>query len=85
MHARNLEIIDNKLDMTHQTNSISALCYHTLKLLKIFNWLPSQTEKTVIRALLTSKLDYGNTLYVGITKQLIRLQMVQISAAILNI
>lgn len=49
---------------------------------KIFKWLPSNTRKTVIHSLVTSKLDYGYTLYSGITKQLvIRLQSIQNSVA----
>mgnify|MGYP002805127492 CR=1 FL=1 len=49
---------------------------------KIFKWLPTSTCKTVIHALVTSKLHYWNTLYARIIEQLARrLQTIQNVAA----
>ena len=78
--ARNLRIIiDCKRDMSAQVNTVATACCHSLRLLKkIFKSLPNNTRKTVTQALITSRLDYRNTIYVGITKQLTkRLQTFQ--------
>lgn len=85
-HARNLGIIlDSKLSMKCQVNSVSSVCFHTLCMLcKFFMWLPISTRKTVTHALITSRLDYGNTLYTSTTTKLIqRLQMIQNAATTL--
>ncbi|KAJ1204464.1 hypothetical protein NDU88_008241 [Pleurodeles waltl] len=55
---------------------------------KIFRWIPADTRKTVTHALVTSRLDYGNTLYAGTTAKLQnRLQRIQNASArlILNV
>lgn len=44
--------------------------------------LPCSTQRTVVQALVTSRLDYGNILYLGAKKEVLRkLQVVQNSAA----
>ncbi|KAJ1116180.1 hypothetical protein NDU88_004398 [Pleurodeles waltl] len=83
-HARNLGfILDSSLSMTRQVNSVTSACFNTLRMLrKIFRWIPIDTRKTVTHALVTSRLDYGNTLYAGITTKLQRkLQRIQNAAA----
>ena len=69
--------------MKKQVNAVSSTCFHILRMLrKIFRWLPVKTRRTITQALVTSRLDYGNTLYVGITARLLkRLQTIQNSAA----
>ncbi|KAJ1127387.1 hypothetical protein NDU88_005789 [Pleurodeles waltl] len=63
-HARNLGfILDPLLTMTKQVNAVSSACFLTLRMLrKIFRWIPADSRKTVTHALVTSRLDYGNTL-----------------------
>ncbi|KAJ1151790.1 hypothetical protein NDU88_004570 [Pleurodeles waltl] len=57
--------------MTKQVNAISSSCFNILRMLrKIFRWIPAETRKTVTHALVTSRLDYGNTLYAGTTAKL---------------
>ncbi|KAJ1105717.1 hypothetical protein NDU88_003122 [Pleurodeles waltl] len=83
-HARNLGfILDSSLSMTRQVNSVTSACFNTLRMLrKIFCWIPTDTRKTVTHALVTSRLDYENTLYAGITTKLQRkLQRIQNAAA----
>ncbi|KAJ1112958.1 hypothetical protein NDU88_001218 [Pleurodeles waltl] len=83
-HARNLGfILDSSLSMSRQVNSVTSACFNTLRMLrKIFRWIPTDTRKTVTHALVTSRLDYGNTLYAGITIKLQRkLQRIQNAAA----
>ncbi|KAJ1124556.1 hypothetical protein NDU88_003007 [Pleurodeles waltl] len=71
-HARNLGfILDPLLTMTKQVNAVSSSCFLTLRMLrKIFRWIPADTRKTVTHALVTSRLDYSNTLYAGTTAKL---------------
>lgn len=75
--------------MNCQINAVSYACFNTLSILrKTFKWIPSDSRKTVMHALITSRLDYGNALHARINKQLLRkLQTVQNAAAklILNI
>ncbi|KAJ1217126.1 hypothetical protein NDU88_004721 [Pleurodeles waltl] len=83
-HARNLGfILDSSLSMTRQVNAVSSSCFHTLRMLrKIFRWIPIETRKKVTQALVTSRLDYGNTLYAGTTAKLQkRLQQIQNASA----
>ncbi|KAJ1110543.1 hypothetical protein NDU88_007894 [Pleurodeles waltl] len=83
-HARNLGfILDPLLTMTKQVNAVSSACFLTLRMLhKIFRWIPTDTRKTVTHALVTSRLDYGNTLYAGTTAKLQnRLQRIQNASA----
>lgn len=82
-HACNLGIIqDSKLPIKNQVNTVSSDCYHTLRMLgKIFRWLPVNTRRSIMQALITSRLDYGNTFYIGITACFLkRLQPIQNSS-----
>lgn len=68
--------------MRKQKNSVSS-CFLILRMLKkISIWLPTNTRHTITQALITSRLDYGKAVYVGITAQLLnRLQTIQNAAA----
>ncbi|KAJ1115749.1 hypothetical protein NDU88_003971 [Pleurodeles waltl] len=83
-HARNLGfILDSSLSMTRQVSAVSSSCFNILRMLrKIFRWIPTETRKTVTQTLVTSRLDYGNTLYTGTTVKLQkRLQRIQNASA----
>lgn len=69
--------------MRKQKNSVSSLCFLILRMLKkISIWLPTNTRHTITQALITSRLDYGKAVYVGITAQILnRLQTIQNAAA----
>lgn len=69
--------------MNRQINAVSSSCFHMLRLLpKNLRWLPTESRKTVTHALITSRLDYGNAPYAGVTqKQLRKLQDVQNATA----
>ena len=71
--ARNLGIILNsKLTMTSQVNSVSSFCIFILRMLcKIFKWLPQNCTRPKTQALVTSRLDYGNALYVRLSAHFI--------------
>ena len=57
-------------------------CFHTMRMLrKIYNWLLNSTRKTVTQALITSRQEYGKTLYTGITKHLTRRLQTILNAA----
>ncbi|KAJ1134553.1 hypothetical protein NDU88_001004 [Pleurodeles waltl] len=80
-HARNLGVIlDSTLSMTKQVSAVSSSCFNTLRM--IYRWIPTDTRRTVIQALVSSKLDYGNALYAGaLTKLLKRMQRIQNASA----
>lgn len=83
-HVRNLGvIIDDSLTMQQQAVRVSSTCFTIMKWLRKILWmLPADTQKTVVHALITSRLDYGNVLYLGSNKAVTRrLQLVQNSAA----
>ncbi|KAJ1186170.1 hypothetical protein NDU88_002953 [Pleurodeles waltl] len=69
--------------MSKQVNAVSSSCFNTLRMLRrIFKWIPTGTRRTVTQALISSRLDYGNTLYTGIpTKDIQRLQRIQNASA----
>lgn len=69
--------------MKQQATKTASTCFAILKWLrKILRMLPLSTQKTVIQALIVSRLDYGNMLYLGASKEVLRkLQVVQSAAA----
>lgn len=75
-------IIDEPLLMKHQVAKISSTCFAVLQWLKKILWLiPLSAQRTVIQALVISRLDYRNALYLGADKTTIqRLQLVQNAA-----
>ncbi|KAJ1167686.1 hypothetical protein NDU88_008075 [Pleurodeles waltl] len=83
-HARNLGfILDSALTMSKPVNAVSSSCFNTLCMLRrIYKWIPTETRKTVTKALVSSRLDYGNTLYTVIpAKDIKRLQSIQNASA----
>ena len=82
-HVRNLGVIfDAKMTMQKQVNRMCRNVYLNLKnISNIRNSLDIQKCKTVVNALVTPHLDYGNGLLYGISKKLeSKLQVAQNSA-----
>ena len=83
-HAKNLGVIlDSELCFKRQISSVIKSSFHQLRM--ISHLKPSLSPKdleTVIHAFVTSRLDYCNSLYLGLPQsQLSRLQLVQNAAA----
>jgi hypothetical protein len=83
-HVRNLGIIINN-DGT-MTGQVKGLCrtlnYQLRNIARIRRYLDEDSCHHIVRALVTSRLDYGNSLLVGITKtHLTQLQRIQNKAA----
>lgn len=63
-------LIENKLTLSQQTNAIVSASYHLIKKLKkILPYIPVDSRRTVVTALVLSKLDYCNRLYQNLQKQ----------------
>ena len=82
--ARNIgAVIDRNLTMSAHVNSVIRACY--MKLRQISHIRPFLTEEataTLVRTLILSKLDYVNSLLVGLPDGLIhKLQLIQNNAA----
>ncbi len=83
-HVKNLGyIIDSHFKMDKQVNSIVRSCFfHLRQISKIKPFLNFMDTKKIIHALTLSRLDYCNSLYLGISHSVLsRLQLVQNSAA----
>ncbi len=70
-------------DIQHDISSVIGSSFYQLRLLsKIKNFLTPKTLEMAVLAFITSRLDYCNSLYCGISKcQIARLQLVQNAAA----
>lgn len=82
--ARNLGILfDSNLNFDNQITALSQSCfYHIRDLRRIRNTLDFKTASTVATALVHSKLDYCNSLYLNLPAyQIERLQYIQNSLA----
>ena len=82
--ARNLGVImDQHLDMSSHVTSVCRVCYYNLRSIwKIRKFLTMEAAKTLVHALIISKLDYCNSLLYGVNQYLIdKLQKVQNAAA----
>jgi hypothetical protein len=82
--ARNLGFIfDSDLSFSKQINSVCKSChYHIRDLRRIRHLLSPSVAITLANSLVSSKLDYCNSLYFGIsTKNLSKLQRIQNSLA----
>ena len=78
--VRNLGVkFDSSLDMSQQISCVIRSCYYHIKdLRRIRRHLTRSVAITLSNALVSSKIDYCNSLYYGITdKQLHRLQGIQ--------
>ena len=82
--VKNLGVIfDNAMLLENQVNAITKSCYYHLRNIgSIRECLTDDACKTLINALVTSRLDYGNALLYGINDSLCKkLQKIQNSAA----
>ena len=75
--------MDSGLDMSAQVSRMCQSAYFQLhNIAKIRHCLTVNACKTIVHALVTSKLDYGNAVLFGINGRLLnKLQMTQNSAA----
>ena len=71
--VRNLGVImDSNLTMKKQVNAISKYCfYHIQNIGKVRQYITNDACKILVQALVTSRLDYGNTLLQGLPQVLI--------------
>ena len=82
--AKNLGVnFDSVLSMESYVNSVCKSCsYHLYNIARIRGYLDRKTVETVVHALVSSKLDYCNSVLAGVSGKLLkRLQRVQNSAA----
>ena len=83
-HSRNLGVIfDQHITMDIHVNNVIKTCFYQLQnISKIRYFLDDDTTKLLVNSLVTSRLDYCNSLLYGSTKkQLSKLQKVQNYAA----
>lgn len=84
MEVKNLRVwFDSDLTFDSQICKVAGKCYGTMKILrKILDLLPPNVRKTIVHAVVTSQMDYGNVLYLGASKKgLSKLQTVQNAVA----
>ena len=76
-------LLDSRLDMSAQVSNVCRAAYSNIfRIAKIRTSLTTAACKTLVHALVTSRLDYGNAVLYGISDRLLhRLEMVQRSAA----
>ena len=76
-------VLDGAFKLDKQISATVRSCFFQLRTIaKVKAYLPPKDLERVINALITSRLDYCNSLYVGLDKSLIqRLQLVQNAAA----
>ena len=82
--VRNLGVMfDSHMDMEAQVNSICKSCYYHLRNIRgIRKYLSQKATESIVHALISSRLDYCNSLLYGISSRLMkRLQIVQNTAA----
>ena len=82
--VRNLGVMmDNSLTMEKHVNTVCKSAYFQLRKIKhIRHCLTEGVTKTLVQALVTSRIDYCNALLVGLPKKLLqRLQKVQNTSA----
>lgn len=82
--VKNLGVwFDDNLHFATHVKKLAGTCYGILKTLRKFlPLLPRSAKETVVRALVLSRLDYANSLLVGIPVHLVKkLQVVQNAAA----
>ena len=75
--------LDNHMNMSANTSEIVRCCYfHIHHIGQINKFLPRQTRERVVNALVTSRLDYCNSLlYATVDKNFARIQRLQNTAA----
>ena len=83
-HVRDLGVqVDQHLSMAPRVTAFCASCnYHLYRLSSIRRYLTVNATRTVVQALITSRLDYCNSLMINIpSTQMDRLQKIQNKAA----
>lgn len=75
--------LDSRLSFEYHTRRVTGVCFGILRgLRKTLDLLPTTARQTLVHALVTSRLDYGNALYLGANAGCIaRLQRIQNAAA----
>ena len=82
--VRNLgTIFDSCLSMEKNVNSVTRKCFFNLRnISRIRRYLSEDACKTLVQSLVTSRLDFGNALLIGLSQKVLRkLQSVQNTAA----
>ena len=82
--ARNLGMIfDKELNMKCHIFDVSKVAhYHLRNIAKLKHHLPKETLEVLVHAFISSRIDYGNSLFYGIPNSLLhKLQIVQNCAA----
>ena len=76
-------VLDKQMSMTDQVTNVSkSVHFHSRNISRIRKFIDKETCHSVVRSLVTSRLDYCNSLYNGVTgKNLDRLQKLQNKAA----
>ena len=76
-------VLDKQMSMTDQVTNVSkSVNFHSRNISRIRKFIDKDTCHSVVRFLITSRLDYCNSLYNGVTgKNLDRLQKLQNKAA----
>ena len=83
-HARNLGVyFDSNMSSTHNISSVIKSCYVSLRnISSIRSYLTQEATEILIHAFITSRLDFCNSLFVGLPKiALSRLQKIHNCAA----
>ena len=75
--------VDSTLDMTQHIINICKICFYYLSWIrKVRKYLSFESAKSIVHALVMSRLDYCNSILIGLPKfQILRLQRVQNTAA----
>ena len=82
-HVRNLGVeMDSHLSMSHQVSAICKSCnFHLYRLSSIRRYLTVEATRNAVQALITSRLDYCDSLLAAITSaQVNQLQKMQSSS-----
>ena len=82
--VRNLGVIlDSNLNMEQQVNAITKSCFYQIRNIgRIRQYITEEACKTLVQALVISRLDYGNALLHGLPQSVVaRLQRIQNCAA----
>jgi hypothetical protein len=82
--ARNIgAVLDSELNMVNHVNSIVRSCYgHLREISHIRHYLTQEAAATLVNSIITSRLDYVNSLLFGLPEYTVRkLQLIQNNAA----
>lgn len=82
--AKSLGVIfDSGMTMDAQIGSVVSGSHHLLRLLRrLIPFIPEEDKAAIVGTIINSRLDYANSLYVGLPQyQLARLQLIQNTAA----